>query len=81
MTPCMHSCPPTNAQHVLLHSYGSAIMQVMDTLELRPLAHCLVGSTKVSGLSLEARKRLTIAVELVGNPSILFLDEVTVSAW
>ncbi|PPD92547.1 hypothetical protein GOBAR_DD10505 [Gossypium barbadense] len=32
---------------------------------------------KVSGLSLEQRKRLTIAVELVANPSIIFMDEPT----
>ncbi|KAL6964593.1 drug-responsive transcription factor pdr3 [Sarracenia purpurea var. burkii] len=31
----------------------------------------------VSGLSTEQRKRLTIAVELVANPSIIFMDEPT----
>ena len=31
----------------------------------------------VSGLSTEQRKRLTIAVELVANPSIMFMDEPT----
>ena len=30
-----------------------------------------------SGLSVEQRKRLTIAVELVANPSIVFMDEPT----
>lgn len=37
----------------------------------------LVGIQGVSGLSNEQRKRLTIAVELVANPSIIFLDEPT----
>lgn len=37
----------------------------------------LVGIQGVSGLSNEQRKRLTIAVELVANPSVIFLDEPT----
>ena len=37
----------------------------------------LVGRPGSSGLSVEQRKRLTIAVELVANPSIIFMDEPT----
>ncbi|CAI0467878.1 unnamed protein product [Linum tenue] len=37
----------------------------------------LVGLPGSSGLSREQRKRLTIAVELVANPSIIFMDEPT----
>jgi ABC-type protease/lipase transport system fused ATPase/permease subunit len=37
----------------------------------------LVGLPGVSGLSVEQRKRLTIAVELVSNPAIVFMDEPT----
>ena len=33
-----------------------------------------------TGLSVEQRKRLTIAVELVANPSIVFMDEPTSGA-
>jgi hypothetical protein len=36
-----------------------------------------VGRPGQSGLSVEQRKRLTIAVELVANPSIVFMDEPT----
>jgi ABC-type multidrug transport system permease subunit len=36
-----------------------------------------VGLPGVTGLSTEQRKRLTIAVELVANPSIIFMDEPT----
>ena len=49
-------------------------------MELAPLRNALVGLPGVSGLSVEQRKRLTIAVELVANPSIIFLDEPTSGA-
>ncbi|KAG2452157.1 hypothetical protein HYH02_003189 [Chlamydomonas schloesseri] len=51
--------------------------EVMEIVDLTPLLYNLVGTAGVSGLSTEARKRLTIAVELVANPSCLFLDEPT----
>nr|BAD29210.1 putative PDR-type ABC transporter 9 [Oryza sativa Japonica Group] len=53
------------------------IEEVMELVELYPLKDALVGLPGVSGLSIEQRKRLTIAVELVANPSIIFLDEPT----
>ena len=52
--------------------------QVLRTLELSPLADCLVGSEEEGGLSFEQKKRLSIAVELAASPSIIFLDEVRV---
>ncbi|XP_004486707.1 pleiotropic drug resistance protein 1-like [Cicer arietinum] len=53
------------------------IDEVMDLVELNSLRNSLVGLPGVSGLSTEQRKRLTIAVELVANPSIIFMDEPT----
>ncbi|KAJ8530723.1 hypothetical protein K7X08_023604 [Anisodus acutangulus] len=53
------------------------VEQVMDLVELTPLRSALVGLPGVNGLSTEQRKRLTIAVELVANPSIIFMDEPT----
>ncbi|KAE8705118.1 Pleiotropic drug resistance protein 3 [Hibiscus syriacus] len=53
------------------------IDEVMDLVELNPLRHAQVGLPGINGLSTEQRKRLTIAVELVANPSIIFMDEPT----
>ncbi|KAL6276332.1 hypothetical protein ACE6H2_019933 [Prunus campanulata] len=53
------------------------VEEVMELVELYPLRNALVGLPGVDGLSTEQRKRLTIAVELVANPSIIFMDEPT----
>ncbi|CAL5434278.1 unnamed protein product [Camellia sinensis] len=53
------------------------VAEVMDLVELNTLKNALVGLPGVNGLSTEQRKRLTIAVELVANPSIIFMDEPT----
>ncbi|CAI0410737.1 unnamed protein product [Linum tenue] len=53
------------------------IEEVMELVELGPLRNSIVGLPGVNGLSTEQRKRLTIAVELVANPSIIFMDEPT----
>ena len=49
----------------------------MQLVELDGLKDALVDIPSVSGLTTEQRKRLTIAVELVANPSIIFMDEPT----
>ncbi|MBA0767830.1 hypothetical protein Gotri_016685 [Gossypium trilobum] len=53
------------------------VEEVMELVELKPLRNALVGLPGIEGLSTEQRKRLTIAVELVANPSIIFMDEPT----
>ncbi|XP_050205487.1 pleiotropic drug resistance protein 2-like [Mercurialis annua] len=53
------------------------VEEVMELVELNPIRNAIVGLPGVDGLSTEQRKRLTIAVELVANPSIIFMDEPT----
>lgn len=53
------------------------VAEMLYMLELTNIQDLQVGSDETGGLSFEQRKRLSIAVELVANPSILFLDEPT----
>ncbi|RAL51691.1 hypothetical protein DM860_010409 [Cuscuta australis] len=63
--------------HVNKKTREMFVEEVMRLVELNPIRNSLVGLPGVDGLSTEQRKRLTIAVELVANPSIIFMDEPT----
>lgn len=48
---------------------------VLETMELTSIQNLQVGSYEEGGLTFEQRKRLAIACELAGSPSVLFLGE------
>jgi len=58
-------------------SFQNFVDEVAELVELDNLKDAIVGLPGIIGLSTEQRKRLTIAVELVANPSIIFMDEPT----
>ena len=53
------------------------VSEVLDILELTPIADRIIGDSELPGLSPGQLKRVTIGVELVSNPPVLFLDEPT----
>ncbi|KAI8993723.1 ABC-2 type transporter-domain-containing protein [Pilobolus umbonatus] len=51
---------------------------IIELLEMEDLADAQIGQVeRGTGISIEERKRLTIGMELVGKPKLLFLDEPT----
>lgn len=61
-------------------SLAQKIVKVNETIELLGLGKCadtIVGSASVKGISGGERKRTAIAMELITDPSVLFLDEPT----
>ncbi|KAJ1731752.1 ATP-binding cassette transporter snq2, partial [Coemansia biformis] len=60
------------------HERNVYVEYVIRLLGLTDISDCLVGDPEsTQGISLEERKRLTIGLELVAKPKILFLDEPT----
>lgn len=47
--------------------------EVMQLIELDTIRRNITGMPGVSGLTVEQRKRLSIGVELAGNPSLIFM--------
>ncbi|KAF9399449.1 hypothetical protein BGX21_006228 [Mortierella sp. AD011] len=54
------------------------VEEIIRILEMEGIADAVIGTTESGfGISVEERKRLTIGVELVAKPRLLFLDEPT----
>ncbi|KAJ1912602.1 ATP-binding cassette transporter snq2 [Mycoemilia scoparia] len=64
--------------HVSKEQKDKDVERVIKLLGLEGIGNAMIGDPDGKlGISLEERKRLTIAVELVAKPKILFLDEPT----
>ncbi|CAO3636970.1 unnamed protein product [Cunninghamella blakesleeana] len=54
------------------------VEQILTLLEMEDISDAQIGDVESGfGISVEERKRLTIGMELVGKPQLLFLDEPT----
>ncbi|GIK07657.1 hypothetical protein Aspvir_003323 [Aspergillus viridinutans] len=62
--------------HVPREEKLAYVDHIIDLLELRDIGDALIG-VPGAGLSIEQRKRVTLGVELVAKPTLLFLDEPT----
>ncbi|KAF9544056.1 hypothetical protein EC957_012442 [Mortierella hygrophila] len=64
--------------HVSEAEKDAYVEEIINILEMQDIADALIGTTESGlGISVEERKRLTIGVELVAKPKLLFLDEPT----
>ncbi|EPB91141.1 hypothetical protein HMPREF1544_02021 [Mucor circinelloides 1006PhL] len=65
-------------QEVSKEEKDDYVEQIIVLMEMQKIADALIGDLEAGiGISVEERKRLTIATELVGKPKLLFLDEPT----
>ena len=66
---------PTNTTDVEMQRH---VDRVLSSLGITHLQHEIIGEAgDAAGVAPEVRKKVTIAVELIMNPSLLFLDEPT----
>jgi ABC-type multidrug transport system ATPase subunit len=59
----------------------AAVDEVIELLGLGQIAENFIGSSEKRNISLGQLRRVTIAVEIVSRPSLIFLDEVSSLLW
>ena len=55
----------------------SVVRDVIQVLQLHHVRHSVVGDEATRGISGGQRKRVNVGMEMVADPSVLFLDEPT----
>lgn len=65
---------PSSITHTMINE---RVQSVLDEMGLRGCEHTLVGDIFHKGISGGQKRRLSIAIELLSNPSLLLLDEPT----
>ena len=63
--------------HMQQHEKEKRISELLENLNLKTCADSKIGNSMVKGISGGEKRRLSLAVELLNDPSIIFLDEPT----
>ncbi|KAJ2998803.1 hypothetical protein HDV02_004043 [Globomyces sp. JEL0801] len=72
-----HSANTRLPHHMDYFQRNQKVIDVLKMLGIESISHKVVGDAEKRGISGGQRKRVNIAIELVTNPMILFLDEPT----
>ncbi|KAG0309809.1 hypothetical protein BGZ98_007543 [Dissophora globulifera] len=65
-------------ESVSIEEKDAYVEEIIKILEMEEIADAIIGTSESGlGISVEERKRVTIGVELVAKPKLLFLDEPT----
>ena len=63
--------------NLLQHEKIERVERIIEELDIQDCANTRIGSDEICGISGGERKRTSIGVELITNPSLILLDEPT----
>ncbi|KAG2439064.1 hypothetical protein HYH02_006591 [Chlamydomonas schloesseri] len=68
---------PASVSAAAARAYVDSVISIVELDDVMFDLVGLPGASSGTGLNVDARKRLTLAVEMVANPSVVFMDEPT----
>ncbi|KAG2432130.1 hypothetical protein HXX76_009056 [Chlamydomonas incerta] len=68
---------PSSVSAAAARAYVDSVISIVELDDVMFDLVGLPGANSGTGLNVDARKRLTLAVEMVANPSVVFMDEPT----